>query len=218
MDTALTQALRILIADDHPVFRAGLRQLLGNVDQLEVVGEVSDGGAVLEAADRLRPDVVLMDIGMPGTDGIEATRTLLASRPEIAVVMLTADDQDDTMVAAVRAGARGYLVKGASLDDVKRAVSEVSRGGAIFGPEAAAHLLAQVKRPAHEKEPFPELTPREMAVLAMLADGHNNTHIANEFGLSVKTVRNYLSRIFGKLQVTDRAGAVVQARRAGLGN
>lgn len=218
MELTLTRDLRILIADDHPLFRSGLRQLLENIEHLEVVGEVSDGGAVVEAADRLGPDVVLMDISMPGTDGIEATRCLLARRPETAVIMLTADGNDESIVAAVRAGARGYLLKGAGLADVRRAVTEVSMGGAIFGPEVAAHLLAQIKQPQQERAPFPDLTPREMTVLSMLADGRNNTHIAGELRLSVKTVRNYLSRIFGKLQVTDRAEAVVQARRAGLGH
>ncbi|MFB7475690.1 response regulator [Kitasatospora sp. NPDC056184] len=218
MDPAVPRNLRILVVDDHELFRAGLRQLLDRIDSLTVVGEASRGADVLSAVERLAPDVVLMDIGMPGTDGIEATRTLLARHPRVAVVMLTADDNDDSIVAAVRAGARGYLVKGAGLDDVRRAITAVSQGGALFGPEAAAHLLAQVRRPAPEREPFPDLTPREMAVLTMLADGRNNAYIANEFGLSMKTVRNYLSRIFSKLQVADRAEAAVRARRAGLGS
>ncbi|MEV6972773.1 response regulator transcription factor [Kitasatospora sp. NPDC093806] len=217
MDQVASRTLRILLVDDHELFRAGLRQLLDRIDSLTVVGEASSGADVLSAVERLAPDVVLMDIGMPGTDGIEATRTLLARHPRVAVVMLTADDQDDSIVAAVRAGARGYLVKGAGLDDVRRAITAVSQGGALFGPEAAVQLLAQVRRPAPEREPFPDLTPRELAVLTMLADGRNNASIANEFGLSMKTVRNYLSRIFGKLQVTDRAEAAVRARRAGLG-
>ncbi|MEV0847255.1 response regulator transcription factor [Streptomyces sp. NPDC049954] len=214
---APAKTLRVLIVDDHPMYREGLRQMLGQHGELEVIGEACEGASVLEAADRWQPDVVLMDIGMPDLNGIEATRALVASLPGVAVIMLTADDQGETVLAAVLAGARGYLLKDAGLQDVRRAVSEVGRGGMVFGPDAAEHLLAQLKREPQEQVPFPQLTPRERAVLTMLADGRNTPYIAREFGLSVKTVRNYLSRIFGKLQVADRAEAAIQARRAGLG-
>ncbi|MFE2108580.1 response regulator transcription factor [Kitasatospora sp. NPDC059463] len=137
MDPVAPRELRILVVDDHELFRAGLRQLLNRIDSLTVVGEASDGAEALAAAERLAPDVVLMDIGMPGTDGIEATRSLVARHPGVAVVMLTADDNDDSVAAAVRAGARGYLVKGAGLDDVRRAVTAAGRGGTPCGPQAA---------------------------------------------------------------------------------
>jgi DNA-binding NarL/FixJ family response regulator len=223
MNTAITNEatgesqLRILVADDHPVFLSGIRAVLDTMARVKVVGEVTTGVAAIEAARRLRPDLVLMDVNMPQVNGIEATQRILREHPRMGVVVLTMFDDDDTLLAAVRAGARGYLLKGAPAVEVALAVEAVSRGEAIFGSHVANRIMAHIIDPLAKRLPFPDLTDRERAVLELVADGRDNTSIARALGLSSKTVRNYMSRIFVKLQVADRAAAAVRARRAGIG-
>jgi DNA-binding NarL/FixJ family response regulator len=209
-------SVRVLLADDHPVFLAGLRTLLSAMPDIEVVGEAQTGGHAISAARRLRPDIVLMDVNMPEINGIEATRAIVAERPATAVLVLTMFDDEHTVLAAVRAGARGYFLKGAGREDILRAVTAVRRGDAIFDAHVSTRVFDYLSG-AEPAQPFPELTDRERAVLRLIADGRSNSEIARELSLSVKTVRNYLSRVFAKLQVTHRAEAAVKARREGLG-
>lgn len=215
---APAETIRVVIADDHPVYLSGLRMLLDLLSSVEVVGEARTGTEALAEIYRLRPHLALMDVNMPGTNGIEVTRTIATRRPDTAVIMLSMLEDRDTFLAAVRAGARGYLVKGASSEDIGQAIGMVRRGGVVFGSEVSAWALEYLNKPRESSKPFPELTDRERAVLELVADGLGNAAIARRLGLSVKTVRNYLSRIFAKLQITDRTEAAVQARRAGLGN
>jgi DNA-binding NarL/FixJ family response regulator len=212
------KVLRVLIVDDHPVFLAGLRTALDLLPHAEVVGEASTGRAALAAARRLRPDLVLMDIDLPELNGLEATRAISDECPDTSVLVLTMLGDVETVFAAMRAGACGYLLKGVSVEDIAQAVTAVSRGNAIFGSEVASTVFGYLAKPPSRDEPFPNLTDRERAVLELVADGRGNSAIAHHLGLSLKTVRNYLSRIFAKLQVADRAEAAVAARRAGLGN
>lgn len=212
------ETVRVVIADDHPVYLSGLRMLLDVLSAVEVVGEARTGTEALAEIYRLRPHLALMDVNMPGTSGIEVTRTIATRRPDTAVIMLSMLEDRDTFLAAVRAGAKGYLVKGASSDDISHAIGMVRRGGVVFGSEVSVWALEYLNKPRESSKPFPELTDRERAVLELVADGLGNASIARRLGLSVKTVRNYLSRIFAKLQITDRTEAAVQARRAGLGN
>ncbi|MGW0736613.1 response regulator [Streptomyces sp. NPDC002851] len=210
--------VRVLIAEDHPVFRAGLRTLLSGDARIEVIGEATTGTAALSESRQLRPDVVLMDMDLPGLSGVEATRQILAHRPETAILFLTMMEDNDTLLAAVRAGARGYLLKGAGLTEISRAIDLVHSGNVVFGTKAAAQVVDHLTKPRQAAAvPFPELTERERAVLELIADGRGNHTIARQLGLSPKTVRNYLSRIFVKLSVSDRTEAAVAARRAGLG-
>jgi DNA-binding NarL/FixJ family response regulator len=211
------KALRVLVVDDHPVFVAGLRSTLVAVGT-EVVGEAKTGTAAVEAARRLRPDLVVMDVGLPGMSGLDATRAITNECSGTAVLMLTMQEDIDTIFAAMRAGACGYLLKGASAEDIAQAVSMVSRGNAVFGAQVSSALFGYLCSPPAPQDPFPNLTLRERAVLDLVADGRGNSAVARELGLSLKTVRNYLSRIFAKLQVADRAEAAVVARRAGLGH
>jgi DNA-binding NarL/FixJ family response regulator len=212
------ETVRVVIADDHPVYLSGLKMLLEVLSAVEVVGEARTGTEALAEIYRLRPHLALMDVNMPGTSGIEVTRTIATRRPDTSVIMLSMLEDRDTFLAAVRAGAKGYLVKGASSDDISHAIGMVRRGGVVFGSEVSAWALEYLNKPRESSKPFPELTDRERAVLELVADGLGNATIARRLGLSVKTVRNYLSRIFAKLQITDRTEAAVQARRAGLGN
>lgn len=213
------EATRLLVADDHPAFRAGLRALLETAGDLEVVGEADTGDAAISAARVLQPDVVLMDINMPGLDGVEATRRIVDAAPHVAVLVLTMHDDDETVFAAVRAGARGYLLKGARRAELLRAVRAVAAGEAIFGPGVARRLMAYFARPVPRTDPaaFPELTDREREILDMVARGRSNADITAELVLAPKTVRNHVSNIFAKLQVRDRSEAIVRAREAGLG-
>ncbi len=210
--------LRVLIVDDHPPFRAGLRALLVTDERLVVVAEASTGAAAIAAVASSAPDVVLMDVHMPGVDGVEATRRIIDAAPHVAIVVLTMHDDDGTVFAALRAGARGYLLKGASRAELLRAIHAAAAGEALFGAAIARRMVAYFGRPAPAAAPpFPELTGREHQILELVAAGRSNTDIADRLGVAPKTIRNHVSTIFAKLQVRDRAEAIVRAREAGLG-
>ncbi len=208
--------MRVLIADDHLFYREGLRVMLGAVPEIQLVGEAATGDEAIERALALQPDVVLMDLKMPGASGIEATRRIVRGNPRIGVLVLTMFD-DDSVFAAMRAGARGYLLKDARLEDVVRAIDAVGRGEAIFSPSIAQRLLSYFASSRSTTLTFPELTEREHEILGLVAHGRTNEQIAEQLVVSIKTVRNHVSTIFSKLQVADRAQAVVRAREAGLG-
>ncbi len=210
--------IRVVLADDHPVVRGGLRALLESLPAYEVVGEAVDGEAAVREVQLNKPDVVLMDVQMPGVDGLEATRRIRAATPGVAVLVLTMFDDDDTVFAAMKAGAQGYLLKGAEQDEIDRAIRAVVAGEAIFGPGVAARVLRHfADPPAAIDVPFPELTDREREVLDLVAAGRRNAAIAEELFLSPKTVANHISSIFAKLAVADRSAAIVRARDEGLG-
>jgi DNA-binding NarL/FixJ family response regulator len=209
------EPIRLLIADDHPVFRQGLRVMLESAGEFEVTGEAADGDEAVARALELKPDVVLMDLRMPGLNGIDATRKILEESPSMGVLVLTMFEDDDSVFAAMRAGARGYLLKGSEQEEVQRAIRSVASGEAIFGPDIANRLIAYFS--SANTAAFPELTDREREVLELIAQGKNNQAIASELVLSLKTVRNHVSNVFNKLRVTDRAGAIVKAREAGMG-
>jgi DNA-binding NarL/FixJ family response regulator len=211
-------AVRVLIADDHPVFRKGLRTTIEGAGRFQVAGEAASGAEASRLALDQQPDVVIMDLQMPGGSGIEATREIVRHSPHIAVLVLTMFEDDDSVFAAMRAGARGYLLKGADNDEIIRATEAVASGEAIFGPAIATRLMAYFAHPGTgPAQAFPELTGRERAVLELIAQGLSNPRIAEKLALSPKTVRNHISNIFTKLQVLDRAQAIVKARQAGLG-
>jgi DNA-binding NarL/FixJ family response regulator len=219
-DTHVTESkVRILVADDHPLYRRGLAGLLSAQAGWEVIGEEADGIGAVTAAHTQQPDVVVMDLRMPGIDGIEATRRIVATSPHIAVLVLTMYDDDASVFAAMRAGARGYLLKGADQTEIVRAVAAVAGGEAIFGAAVAARILEffAAGRPRGTEVIFPQLTAREHEVLDLIAAGRSNAELATTLVLSPKTVRNHVSNIFAKLQVADRAQAIVLARDAGLG-
>jgi DNA-binding NarL/FixJ family response regulator len=211
--------IRILIADDHGVVREGLRAVLGSEPDMEVVGEATTGNEVVERAAEHRPDVILMDIQMPQLNGIEATRRILKANPTVGVVVLTMFEDDDSVFSAMRAGARGYVLKGASPSEILKVVRAVAAGEAHFGPEIAKRLMDyfSVPIPTSPTEALPELTSREVEILDLIAQGHTNAKIAARLYLSPKTVGNHISHIFIKLQVADRAHAIIRAREAGLG-
>jgi DNA-binding NarL/FixJ family response regulator len=213
------EVVNVVVADDHEAFRAGLRALLATVDDIELVGEAATGEEAVAAARDLQPDVVLMDLDMPGLDGIAATRRVVDTSPHIAVLVLTMVDDDAAVFDALRAGARGYLLKGANRAEIVRAVRAVASGEAIFGPDVARRLMAffAAPRPATVPDVFPELTEREREILELIARGYSNQQITDRLVLSPKTIRNHVSNIFSKLQVRDRAEAIVRAREAGLG-
>jgi DNA-binding NarL/FixJ family response regulator len=213
-------ALRVLVCDDHPVYRDGLSMLLGSIDGLEVVGVAADGTEAVQQAQALRPDVVVMDLQMPGMNGIEATAAVLAEQPDVAVLVLTMYEDDESVFSAMQAGARGYLLKGANQGEIARAVTAVASGELILGPSLARRAASFFGGPrpvAAAGTPFPQLTAREAEVLDLLAAGRSNAEIAATLYLSPKTVRNNVSTVFAKLQVAGRAEAIIRARDAGLG-
>jgi DNA-binding NarL/FixJ family response regulator len=214
----MSAGLRVVVVDDHPVFRQGLRTLLEDLG-VEVVAEAADGAAGVAAVTEHRPDVVLMDLQMPGVSGVEATRRLTAAMPQVKVLVLTMVDEDQAVFAAVQAGALGYLLKGAGQEEISRALTAVAAGEGVYGPEVARRLRAffSAGPAAAAATPFPALSDREREVLALVAEGAGNGDIARRLFLSEKTVRNYVSSIFTKLDVDNRAGAIVLAREAGLG-
>jgi DNA-binding NarL/FixJ family response regulator len=203
------------------MYRGGIRAALDDVDDIEVVGEATDGDQAVHAAQSLRPDVVLMDLHMPGTNGIEATRRLVNEVPGVGVLVLTMFDDDESLFAAVRAGARGYLVKGAAQEQIVRAIRAVAGGEVVFGSGVAERVItffaASGRIGTRAGRQFPELTERELEVLELIARGLNNTEIARRLVVSDKTVRNHVSSVFTKLHVADRAQAIVRARESGLG-
>jgi DNA-binding NarL/FixJ family response regulator len=213
------EPIRVVVADDHLFYREGVRTMLGATPDLEVIGEAETGEEAIAIVATLQPDVVLMDIKMPGVNGIEATRRIVQSSPHVGVLVVTMFDDDDSVFAAIRAGARGYLLKDASLAEVVRAVTAVSHGEAIFSPAIAQRLMHYFAQPRGSAPPaaFPELTDREYEILTLIAKRQSNADIAARLVLSPKTVRNHVSNIFSKLQVADRAEAIMAARVAGLG-
>jgi DNA-binding NarL/FixJ family response regulator len=214
-------AVRVLVVDDHPVVRGGLSALLRTIDGIDVVGEAADGAQAIADAARLRPDVVLMDVRMPGIDGVEATRRIREAQPDTKVLVLTMFDDDATVFTAMQAGAGGYLLKDAEQHDIVRAVRAVAGGEVIFGPGVAGHVLRFFASPSgHAPSPpnaFPELTDRERDILELLAQGRRTGAIAQTLFLSPKTVSNHLTSIFAKLQVVGRSEAIVRAREGGFG-
>lgn len=208
-------AVRVLICDDHPVYRRGLRALLGEIDDIEVVGEAGDGDEALRLAAQHRPDVVIMDLHLPGMSGIETTRNLLARQPDAGVVVLTMFEDDTSLVAALRVGARGYIVKGAGHDEITRAIHAVARGETILSATMSARLAAAVS-PLQTDRAFPNLTQREYEMLELLAHGLSNQQIADRLSVSPKTVANNLSTVFSKLHVTTRTEAAALAHDAGV--
>jgi DNA-binding NarL/FixJ family response regulator len=211
--------LRVLLADDHPLFRHGIQALLSATPDLEVIGEARTGEEAISLATSLQPDVILMDIQMPVVNGIEATRRILHTSPHIRILMVTMFEDESSVFTAMRAGARGYVLKDTEKTELLRAIRAVGSGEAIFSPAIAARVLDffSAPRPALPPQAFPELTDREREILDLIAQGHRNPEIASRLVLSPHTVRNYVSNIFSKLQVADRAHAILRAREAGLG-
>lgn len=217
--TPSVEPLRLLLADDHAAFRGGLRALLATVEGIEVVGEAGTGEEAVTRAAALQPDVVLMDLNMPGLGGVEATRRIVDTSPHMAILVLSMYEDDESVFLALRAGARGYLLKGADRAEIVRAVRAVADGDAIFGAGVARRVMAylSVPHPAVAPQAFPELTGREREILDLVAHGMTNQAITDQLVVSPKTVRNHISNIFSKLQVADRAEAIVRAREAGMG-
>ena len=210
--------IHLFITEDSQAARTGLKALLRGAADIEFIGEAADGHEAVRLAERLQPDVILMDLHMPGLNGIEATRQIVHTSPHIAVLVLTMYDDDNSVFAAMQAGARGYILKGAAKTEVLRAIRDVASGAAIFSPAIARRMMAYFSQfqdlPAAYA--FPELTGRELEVLTLMSQQLSNQEIAQSLSLSPKTVRNYTSNIFAKLQVADRAGAILKARDAGL--
>jgi DNA-binding NarL/FixJ family response regulator len=211
--------LRILIADDHPLVRSGMRALLSATEDMEVIGEAATGEEAIIKASTIQPDVIVMDLRMPGISGIEATRRILQENAHIRVLVVTLFEDDDSVFAALRAGARGYILKDASEDDVLQAIRIVSSGDAIFDTPVAQRLINFFAAPRLTEPvlPFSDLTQREREILTFIAQGYSNAEIAQSLVINMKTVRNYISSIFSKLQVADRAQAIIRAREAGMG-
>jgi DNA-binding NarL/FixJ family response regulator len=211
--------IRVLIADDHQLFRDGLKALLLSAPDTEVVGEAATGREAIQLAAESQPDVILMDLQMPDLDGIEATRRIVRTSPHINVLMVTIFEDDQSVFAAMRAGARGYVLKGAKHDEMLRAIRAVGSGEAVFSSSIAARMMDffATSRSVIPEEVFSDLTDRELEILQLIACGESNADIAHALTISIKTVRNHVSNIFSKLQVADRAQAVIRAREAGLG-
>jgi DNA-binding NarL/FixJ family response regulator len=211
--------IRILIADDHQLFRDGLRALLTSDPEAELVGEAATGEEAIARAADLQPDVIVMDIQMPGLNGIEAVRQIVRASPHVSILMVTMFDDDPSVFSAMRAGAKGYLLKGAKHAEMIRAIHAVANGEAIFSPPIAVRMMEffNTMKPAAPPQAFPELSDREREILGLIAQGYKNAEIADRLVLSEKTVRNHISNIFSKLQVADRAEAIIRAREAGLG-
>ena len=213
-------SVRIVLADDHPMYRFGLAAVLGQSSDVELVATAEDGPGLIRAVREHQPDVVITDLSMPGLDGATATRQLLLEQPGLGVLVLTMHEDDEHLVSALRAGARGYLVKGADADEIVRAVLTVAAGDAVYGGSVARRIVGLVSgdaRDARRATPFPELTTREGDVLELLAAGCRNHEIARRLGMAEKTVRNHVSAVLLKLQVEDRTAAALKARAAGLG-
>ncbi|MFM8319449.1 MAG: response regulator [Chloroflexota bacterium] len=211
------EPLTVLIADDHPVFLKGLRALLASMPEVELVGMAAGGSEAVRLAEQLQPDVVLMDLQMPGGGGLPAIRQIVQTSPHIRILVVTMFEDDDSVFAAMRAGARGYVLKDMDDDEISRAIRAVGAGEAIFSPAIAERMMRFFSaRPPLSAGLFPELTVSERSVLRLMAQGANNDAIAQALSFSSKTVRNYVSNIFSKLQVADRAQAIVKARQAGL--
>ncbi len=214
-----TRPVRVLICDDHPMFREGLRGLVGAAPDLEVAGEAGTGTQAVDLVSSAVPDVVLMDLQMPNLNGIEATRAIVAAGSEVAVLMLTMFDDDSSVFAAMRAGARGYVLKGAGPEELLLAIRAVAHGEAIFSPQIARRLMdyfSHLRPPAAPPQAFPELTTREREILTLVAQGRRNAQIAGELFISPKTVTNHITNILAKLQAADRTEAILRAREAGL--
>ena len=211
--------IRVLIVDDHEPFRQGLRTLLSSLAGIEVIGEAVNGEEAVQLTEKYQPDVILMDIQMPGINGIEATRLIHQSSPHIGIIVLTMFEDDDSVFASMRAGARGYLLKGADQSEILRAIQSVNSGEALFGPGIARRLINFFTNinPSQGERAFPELTDREHEVLNLIAGGLSNSDISHKLVISHKTVRNHVSNIFSKLQIVDRAQAIIRARDAGMG-
>jgi DNA-binding NarL/FixJ family response regulator len=215
----MEDSVRVIIAEDHPLFREGMRGRLDRVADIAVVGEAASGDEAVELAKELEPDVILMDIKMPGLNGIEATREIQRANPLIGILVLTMFEDDDSVFAAMRAGAKGYLLKDSGGEGVVHAIRAVASGEAVFGPGVAERIIGffSAPRAAAPQRAFPELTEREEEVLSLVAQGKSNREIARQLFVSLKTVRNHVSNILLKLQVADRAQAVIRARDAGMG-
>ena len=214
----MEDTIRVLIADDHPLYREGMRGRLERATDMEVVGEAASGDEAVRLAEELQPDVILMDIKMPGKNGIEATREVLAANAGVGVLVLTMFEDDDSVFAAMRVGAKGYLLKDSGGTGVLHAIRAVASGEAVFGPGVAERIVGFFSTPRSAKQrAFPELTEREEEVLSLVAQGKSNQEIARQLYVSLKTVRNHVSHILLKLQVADRAQAVIRAREGGLG-
>ena len=213
------EPITVLIADDHQFFRDGVRALLDSQPDMECLAEATTGEEAIRLSAELRPDVVLMDVQMPGMSGVEAIRLIVGSSPQMRVLVVTMFEDDALVFAAMRAGARGYLLKGARHEDMVRAIRAVGNGDAIFSPAIAARLVEYFAalQPSRSALVFPELSSREREILALLAQGHKNAEIADRLVISPKSVRNYVSNIISKLQVADRAQAILRAKDAGLG-
>jgi len=217
------KTIRVLIADDHVLFREGVNAILKSVPDVEIVGEAGTGQDALTLASDLKPDVILMDIQMPDLNGVEATQRILKAQPDVGIIIVTMLEDDDSLFSAMRAGARGYVLKGADKAEMLKSIRAVAEGEALFGPGIAARLLNFFHKNPQKSEnesssvAFPNLTDREREILACIAHGDTNTEIAERLTISLKTVRNHVSNIFNKLQVTNRTQAAIRARDAGLG-
>lgn len=215
----MTDPIRVLIADDHPVFRDGLRGLVERASDLVLTGEATTGVEAVALAASTNPSIVLMDIRMPEMSGIEATRLILERDPDIGILILTMSEGDESLFAAMRAGARGYIPKDADSEELLRAIRAAAVGEAIFGASIARRMMSffAAGPRAAAATSFPELTERELEILALIAEGRSNGDIAQRLTITSKTVRNHVANVFNKLQVADRSQAIVRAREAGLG-